>query len=816
MKPAQRSRPGHRRARRIRLLAAALTVMAAGSLLALTMRTSEANAAGSLHADVPRDDTPVATNGRAYAGAQVGNRILVGGTFTLVEPTPGATAITQEYLYVYDVDTGQLDPLQFDVDDRVNVIIAAEEPDHVYIGGKFNTINGVTKRKLAKLDLSNGTVDTSFTAQADGAIADLVLDDGVLYATGGFSSINADPALALAAIDPGTGAVDPTFDLPITTYIGQVSGTIGQRLAITPDGSTLIVMHRGRYVDGVERRGVAMVDLTQSPAALSTWHTAFWENTSVVSIVDGEMSPDGSYFVVVGGWGDSPPWRDTAIAFPVAGGPDTDTLWVTRNHDSTFAVGIDDNAVYIGGHFCWTEGPTTADPWGDPKPTGKCPNKIRRDPTEVYRDTFAALDPATGRAIEYAPYTDANNGIRSIEVIPRGLLVGGDQTWSHDIRTGRSALFDIIDARENHALGGVATQSSTDDGDAELAVDGQREGQWFASSVTATQSELQPWWNVDLPASVAVSTIELWNRTDCCADRLSDVWVFTSDAPFASTDPAVLAADPAVHSEFLAGTLGRQTIVTIDAQAQHVRVQLDGTDVLSLAEVQVYAGDVTAPTATVSTPTDNEVVTLPMTATGTAGDDTGVAAVEIQVRNRDTGDWLRSDGTWGAWQLLSATVDAPGSPNVNWTFDVDAAPPARYKLSARAVDASGNSHNWVDRRFEVSSNDVVAPTIAISSPTTDEVVAGIGFASTGTADDAFGVAEVKVSVRDRTTGQWLQADGSFGGWVQHDATLDTPAGTSTGWTFAADLPSGSYRVYASAIDTSGNVSDTADVRFLVN
>ena len=35
-----------------------------------------------------------------------------------------------------------------------------------------------------------------------------------------------------------------------------------------------------------------------------------------------------------------------------------------------------------------------------------------------------------------------------------------------------------------------------------------------------------------LPARYAVEGIEIWNRSDCCAQRLSDYWVLVSDAPF--------------------------------------------------------------------------------------------------------------------------------------------------------------------------------------------------------------------------------------------------------------------------------------------
>ena len=68
-------------------------------------------------------------------------------------------------------------------------------------------------------------------------------------------------------------------------------------------------------------------------------------------------------------------------------------------------------------------------------------------------------------------------------------------------------------------------------------------GNFFNGSVTHTNADPNAWWQVDLGASAAVSSIVVWNRTDCCGDRLSDYWVFVSDTPFLSTDtPATLQA----------------------------------------------------------------------------------------------------------------------------------------------------------------------------------------------------------------------------------------------------------------------------------
>ncbi len=799
------------KSRRLTKVALGLTAAIAALLIATTVGTGRAADGGVDLPETPRSNTPIATNGRAYAGAQVGNRILVGGTFTLVEPQSGQQAISQPYLYVYDAITGQLDPNQFIVDDRINVIIPAAEADHVYIGGKFNTVNGQTKRKIAKLDLSTGSVVSSFTAQTDGAVTDFALSNGKLFVTGGFTAINGGSAVGLAAVDGGTGALDTSFDLPLTTYIGQVSGAIGQRIAVTPDGNTLVVMHRGKFIKGLERRGVAMVDLTVTPAVVKPWRTHFWDPTSVVSIVDGELSPDGSFLVVVGGWGDSPPWRDTAIAFPVAGGNDVQTLWVTRNHDSTFAVGISDEAVYIGGHFCWTQGPDAPDPWASLGPTGgKCPNKTRRDDTNVYRDTFAALDPATGRAaIKWVPWTDANNGIRSIEVIPRGLLIGGDQTRTTDIRTGRSSLFDSQQApATNLALAGVASQSSTDDdGDAERAIDGSRDNAWFTMTITMTDAESQPWWQVDLGAIHDVSSVELWNRGDCCADRLSDVWIFSSAAPFASEDPDVLAVDPNVVSTFLPNEQGQQTLVAVGDQVRYVRVQLDGTDRLSLSEVRVFEGqplDMVAPSASVISPSEGELVVAPVTLSGDATDNLSVAQVIVEVRNRDTNEWLRADGTWGSWMELNAALTTPGAQSTGWSHVISTIGSGRYKAFVRAIDSAGNTHTKVERKFDVGSVDLIVPTGGITDPDADEVVPS-PVTLAGWAGDNVGVDRAQVEVRNRDTGQWLRADGTLGSWQPLDGVLTVPGGANTDWSYVTPvLPDGRYKMLVTVFDAAGN------------
>jgi hypothetical protein len=148
-------------------------------------------------------------------------------------------------------------------------------------------------------------------------------------------------------------------------------------------------------------------------------------------------------------------------------------------------------------------------------------------------------------------------------------------------------------AISNLAQGKAATQSSTLPGYATSgaagAVDGSPDGNFFHGSVTATNLDTNAWWQVDLGASAAVGSIVVWNRTDCCGSRLNDYWVFVSDTPFLSTDtPATLQGRAGTFSSHQTAAPNPSTVIAAGAQGRYVRVQLTGTNYLSLAEVQVF------------------------------------------------------------------------------------------------------------------------------------------------------------------------------------------------------------------------------------
>ncbi|MCB9881390.1 MAG: DUF1553 domain-containing protein [Planctomycetes bacterium] len=77
------------------------------------------------------------------------------------------------------------------------------------------------------------------------------------------------------------------------------------------------------------------------------------------------------------------------------------------------------------------------------------------------------------------------------------------------------AEVEVFAHGENTARTGTARQSSTGyGGTAARAIDGNPSGVYEDDSTTHTNTEDDPWWEVDLGRSIAIESVRLWNRTD--------------------------------------------------------------------------------------------------------------------------------------------------------------------------------------------------------------------------------------------------------------------------------------------------------------
>lgn len=211
------------------------------------------------------------------------------------------------------------------------------------------------------------------------------------------------------------------------------------------------------------------------------------------------------------------------------------------------------------------------------------------------------------------------------------------------------AEVEVLEGK-NLAKGQVATQSSTAVGGApKRAIDGNTNGNYGAASVTHTANELSPWWQVELAAPVPVGEVVIYNRTDCCANRLNNFKVMSSIDGM-TWNETVFPGAASAREKFALNTI-----------AKFVKVELVDTGVerpLSLAEVQVFAP---------------RNLALGKTATQSSVLYNGVANRAVDGNN---------DGMWGN----NSTTHTAGELSPWWQVDLGATMPVSEVVLHNRVD----------------------------------------------------------------------------------------------------------------------------------
>lgn len=135
----------------------------------------------------------------------------------------------------------------------------------------------------------------------------------------------------------------------------------------------------------------------------------------------------------------------------------------------------------------------------------------------------------------------------------------------------------------NLALNRPTKQSSTSPwskpNDANGAVDGVKNGSYGFH----TESEKNPWWQVDLGEAKQLSEIRIFNRTDCCSERARtiEVWI--------SNDGNGWKRIFANNGTIFGGVAGKPLSVNVSGKsARFVRLQLAETTWFHLDEVEIY------------------------------------------------------------------------------------------------------------------------------------------------------------------------------------------------------------------------------------
>ncbi|MEM9465181.1 MAG: discoidin domain-containing protein [Actinomycetota bacterium] len=542
---------------------------------------------------------------------QVGDRVFVGGSFTQVVATPFAGAQTwdQPFLAAFDVDTGAYITTWTPVLDDV-VWSLQSYNGLLYVGGEFDTVNGVPRQGLVALDPITGAIDPTFAAQVDNvdsdfeaAVRDLHVEGNDLYVVGEFNRLIdaffGHGRYSTARVDAVTGEVDdawvprPTsggvFAVDSDPARGRVilAGSF-ESVDASPDTDNGAVVS---HTDGsllLDQNGAVAY-----PMPLNAPNSRGWYAT----VIDGDHHwYAGEEHISISRNADT--WAIEGCLFTGFGGAADSTActrnWTGASGGGDYQVGelLAPDVLLWG---CHCRGNYYSDFDNEYVPTLGYPNGGFR----LYRSDGTAYDYRANIRIwgegPYAAFADSAGC----------LWVGGDYSGTAQ---GFGRFCDLEDADGDGvddfrdtvntsgpsiSQAGTATSSGVwNNDDAAFgpgnAIDGERLGWYSAYPIVHTLNESQSWWEVDLGASTTLAGVNLYNRTDGNSDRLDDVELLIGDAPFGDVDLTTARA-AATYSVVIPSTSELSQISLPDVTGQHVRLQIPGNGILNFAELDVFA-----------------------------------------------------------------------------------------------------------------------------------------------------------------------------------------------------------------------------------
>jgi NHL repeat/Bacterial Ig domain len=260
----------------------------------------------------------------------------------------------------------------------------------------------------------------------------------------------------------------------------------------------------------------------------------------------------------------------------------------------------------------------------------------------------------------------------------------------------------------------------------------------------------------------------------------------------------------------------RATAVATDGSGN---VDADPTGAI-VAFSEAGAADTDPPVTTVGTPSPGESVAAPVMISGDATDNVGVAQVRVAIRNNSLpngSNWWNGSG-WGPYTYVPADLSSAGEAATAWSYVFDAPASGSYGLQVRSLDTSANLGSpaaWQNFNATVGGTpDTTPPGTTVSTPLPGSTSSS-PVTIAGDATDDVGVAVVRVAIRNNALpagSNWWTGTG-WGPYTYLMATLASPGGTSTAWSYVFDATaSGSYGLQVRSVDTSNNLGSPAPWR----
>ena len=629
----------------------------------------------------PRTDMPKISNGEIWDIEILGTRVFIAGSFTSIQnQRPGnTTTYTRNGIASYNMSTGLVDTTFYPriAGGGVEAVEASPDGTRLFIAGSFSSVNGTTRRGLARINQSSGAPITTFVANLDARAAEVAVTNSTLYVGGKFTKVNGVTRVGLAAVNANTGVVDTGFTNNLSGGLGVSGALTVQRLLLTRDQTKLLVVHTGRQVAGQDRYGVALINTATKQ--LLPWRTRLWEDNlqfvgGIQRAFGAAIAPDDSWFVVTSGsGGDRPPINDTAMAFSMNGEDNVQPRWISRCFDSIYSVAISEQAVYIGGHFAWNESPTAPDPWPGLDDvgygTGQGLSGYGLGDAVVNREHLGALNPADGKALEWNPGSNSFEGNKAMEIHQRGLFTGGDATTQGGLNIGRIAFYDFNTVPASNGV--------------ETTITDPIEGR-----VNPVAEEWMVRGTAQVPSGTTINRVELEIR-----DRENGRYLADNLTTWGTTANTVNATRQST------GTRTANWSVPLTVTGNH-KIQLRARTVAStgtpdntwaIKKTETFGLTDQPPNTDVTGPSATLVPTMTFTVTGTATDDVGVQSIGMTIRDANN-RYLQADGSVAsAGHTFRFAPDVVGALNTTWSREITVPTEGEWRAQARATDTTGQS-----------------------------------------------------------------------------------------------------------------------------
>ena len=392
------------------LVVLATSVVAAHALWS----TRTANSANSFSTYFVPNSSPDAlaaslgTVGAVQVAVISGHTLFIGGDFTSI------AGVTRNRLAAIDLTSDTLTAWDPNVSSTVNTIAVDTVNNLVYVGGGFTTVNGATTRnRLAAIDMSTG-VATGWNPNAGGVVQAVVLDatNSQLYAGGTFTTVNgATTRNRLAAVSTATGTA--------TSWDPNVGNNNVYALAL--DSVTGVIYAGGDFtlLNGATTRN-RLAAISTATGSATSWdpNASALVYQIALDTANGQLYVGGT-FTTVGGQTRN---RVAAVSTVSAQA----TTWDPNANNTVREVAVDGSAglVYVGGDFTSIGGST--------------------------RNRIAALSVTTTNAAPWNPNADSTVSALTVDPATNTVAFGGS--------------FSAVDVTDRSAIA-ATTRATTTDGD---------------------------------------------------------------------------------------------------------------------------------------------------------------------------------------------------------------------------------------------------------------------------------------------------------------------------------------------------------------